>query len=81
MVRSPLDIHPRANNLVQVEYIEQDAVVTLNAYVSQASPPWGIGRISHTTLTTTPYVYDDTAGAGVCAYVIDTGILTTHNVC
>ncbi|KAI0129549.1 peptidase S8/S53 domain-containing protein [Xylariales sp. AK1849] len=65
-------------NHPEVEYVEQDAVVSINTYVSQSSPPWGIGRISHKTLTTTPYVYDDSAGEGVCAYVIDTGILTTH---
>ncbi|KAH6647480.1 peptidase S8/S53 domain-containing protein [Truncatella angustata] len=65
-------------NHPDVEYIEKDAVVTINTYVSQSSPPWGIGRISHTALTTTPYTYDDSAGTGVCAYVIDTGILTTH---
>ncbi|KAK6206639.1 hypothetical protein LQW54_007591 [Pestalotiopsis sp. IQ-011] len=66
-------------NHPDVEYIEQDAVVSINTYVTQSSPPWGLGRISHTALTTSTYVYDDSAGEGVCAYVIDTGILTTHN--
>jgi hypothetical protein len=54
--------------------------VQLNSYVTQSSPPWGIARISHSTLNTATYVYDSSAGSGVCAYVIDTGILTTHNV-
>ncbi|KAI1846082.1 hypothetical protein JX265_001004 [Neoarthrinium moseri] len=62
-----------------VEYVEQDAVVTLNAYTTQTGAPWGISRISHSSRQTTSYTYDDSAGTGVCAYVIDTGILTTHN--
>ncbi|KAK9775386.1 putative Cuticle-degrading protease [Seiridium cardinale] len=66
-------------NHPDVEYIEQDAVVSINTYVTQSSPPWGLGRISHQALSTSQYVYDDSAGTGVCAYVIDTGILTTHN--
>jgi hypothetical protein len=65
---------------VKVDYIEQDAVVSLNTYVTQTSPSWGIARISHQSLSTTQYVYDDSAGEGVCAYIIDTGILTTHSV-
>lgn len=52
----------------------------LNSYVTQSSPPWGIARISHQDLDTSTYVYDSSGGEGVCAYVIDTGILTTHNV-
>jgi hypothetical protein len=28
----------------------------------------------------TSYVFDDSAGAGITAYVVDTGIRTTHSV-
>ncbi|KAH8666432.1 proteinase T-like protein [Xylariales sp. PMI_506] len=66
-------------NHPDVEFVEQDAVVSINTYVSQSSPAWGIARISHKSLSTSTYVYDDSAGEGVCAYIIDTGILTTHN--
>ncbi|KAL6825142.1 subtilisin-like protein [Trichoderma camerunense] len=61
-----------------VEYIEQDAVVKINAYVSQTGAPWGLGRISHKARGSTTYVYDDSAGAGTCSYIIDTGVDATH---
>ena len=64
----------------QVEYVEQEAVYTINAYVSQTNAPWGIARISQKTSGKTTYVYDNSAGAGTCAYVIDTGIYTSHSV-
>jgi subtilisin family serine protease len=62
-----------------VAYIEQDAVVT--AYASQPNPPASLSlvRISqHVRDLTQPYYYNDLAGQGVTAYIIDTGILTTH---
>ncbi|KAF9137079.1 hypothetical protein BG015_002852 [Linnemannia schmuckeri] len=62
-----------------VAYIEQDAVV--NAYGTQPNPPatWGLVRISqHARDLTKPYYYNDLAGQGVTAYIIDTGIMTTH---
>ncbi|KAL6800757.1 subtilisin-like protein [Trichoderma sp. SZMC 28013] len=61
-----------------VEYIEQDAIVKVNAYVSQTGAPWGLGRISHKARGSTTYVYDDSAGAGTCSYIIDTGVDATH---
>ena len=48
--------------------------------------PWGLQRISHRepvtpkddfALTFT-YIYDDSAGAGVDVYIIDTGIQIDH---
>jgi membrane-bound inhibitor of C-type lysozyme len=65
----------------QVEYVEEEAIFTINAYVSQSGAPWGISRISHKSKGSTTYVYDDSAGEGTCAYVIDTGIYTGHSVC
>ncbi|KAF3073224.1 Cuticle-degrading protease [Trichoderma lentiforme] len=61
-----------------VEYIEQDAIVKVNAFVSQTGAPWGLGRISHKARGSTTYVYDDSAGAGTCSYIIDTGVDATH---
>ena len=66
--------------MLQVEYIEQDAVVTASDYVSQDNVPWGLARISHRTTGATSYVYDETAGEGTCSYVIDTGIYVNHTV-
>ena len=50
------------------------------ALTSTTAASWGLGRISHKARTLTTYVYDTSAGSGVCAYVIDTGILTSHSV-
>ncbi|KAK4151133.1 peptidase S8/S53 domain-containing protein [Chaetomidium leptoderma] len=66
-------------SLPDVEYVEEDAIFTINALVSQSGAPWGLGRISHQAKGSTSYVYDDSAGAGTCAYVIDTGIYTAHS--
>ncbi|KAF1911490.1 subtilisin-like protease [Ampelomyces quisqualis] len=84
------DIVETISNLPGVEYIEQDAVVNANlgefdsldkkAYVTQSSSTWGLSRISHVDRqnSSTSYVYDSTAGAGTCVYVVDTGIYTAH---
>lgn len=67
--------------LEQVEYVEEEAIFTINSYVSQSSAPWGIARLSQKSAGSTTYTYDDSAGEGTCAYVIDTGIYTDHSVC
>jgi subtilisin family serine protease len=60
-----------------VEYIEVDQVVVLDATQSPAT--WGIDRIDQRDLPlSNSYTYNFT-GAGVTAYIIDTGILITHN--
>jgi len=48
--------------------------------VTESSATWGISRISHKAAGASSYVYDDSAGAGTCSYVIDTGIYTAHAV-
>lgn len=60
----------------RVKFVEEDGVVT--ADVTQTNPPWGLDRIDQRNrpLSAT-YTYNFT-GAGVRAYVIDTGIRTTH---
>ncbi|KND88081.1 Cuticle-degrading protease [Tolypocladium ophioglossoides CBS 100239] len=64
--------------MLNVEYIEQDAMVTLNGFVSQSGSTWGLGRVSHLQPGATSYDYDSSAGAGTCAYVIDTGVEASH---
>ncbi|KAF2491457.1 subtilisin-like serine protease-like protein PR1A [Lophium mytilinum] len=64
--------------LPDVEYVEKDAIVKHQTYVSQTGAPWGLGRISHVAKGSTTYVYDNSAGTGTCAYVIDTGIYVSH---
>ena len=59
-----------------VEYIEADQVVSLDATQSPAT--WGIDRIDQRLLPlSNSYTYNFT-GAGVTAYIIDTGIRFTH---
>ncbi|CAK7238407.1 hypothetical protein SEUCBS140593_010657 [Sporothrix eucalyptigena] len=67
-------------NHPDVDYIEQDAFVHIDAYVTEhGNPlPWGLARISHATNTSQEYTYDDSAGASTCAYIIDTGIYVDH---
>ena len=48
------------------------------ALTTQTGATWGLGRISHVNKGSTSYIYDTSAGAGTCAYIIDTGIYTAH---
>ncbi|KXX81427.1 Cuticle-degrading protease [Madurella mycetomatis] len=66
------------SKLPEVEYIEQDAVVTTYDFVTQVDVPWGLARISHRTTGQTSYVYDESAGEGTCSYIIDTGVYVNH---
>jgi len=72
---TPLLIIPK------VEFVEQDLVVTISGTVTQNGAPWNLARISSRTLGSTEYRYDDTAGAGTCVYIIDTGVDGSHPVC
>jgi len=45
---------------------------------TQSGATWGLGAISHRTGSSTQYVYDTTAGQNTYAYVVDSGIITTH---
>ncbi|WEW60883.1 Secreted subtilisin-like serine protease sub5 [Emydomyces testavorans] len=63
----------------KVAFIEHDQVVKVGAYVEQkSSPSWGLGRVSHMKNGVESYYYDDSAGEGVWAYDIDTGVDITH---
>ncbi|MFI9007726.1 S8 family peptidase [Actinosynnema sp. NPDC053489] len=62
-----------------VATIEQDVLVTDALDATQTNPPsWGIDRIDQRALPlSASYTYNST-GAGVHAYVIDTGITPSH---
>ena len=60
----------------QVAYVEQDQEVTLST--TQSNATWGLDRIDQRDLPlNSTYTYTPT-GAGVRAYIIDTGIRTSH---
>lgn len=75
---SHLAILWRGSSIWQVEYIETDAVMRSSALVKQEDAPWGLARISSRQPDSTVYIYDDSAGEGVCAYILDTGIDVEH---
>ncbi|MEV5981531.1 S8 family peptidase [Streptomyces sp. NPDC052114] len=52
----------------------------LRATATQSNAPWGLDRIDQAKLPLSgTYTYPDTAGSGVTAYVIDTGVRITHS--
>jgi subtilisin family serine protease len=62
-----------------VASVEQNQTVNL-ADTTQSSAPWGLDRIDQSALPLSgTYTYPDTAGSGVTAYVIDTGVRITHS--
>ncbi|MGW1162991.1 S8 family peptidase [Streptomyces sp. NPDC002513] len=61
-----------------VASVEQNQTVHLTD-TTQSSAPWGLDRIDQAALPLSgTYTYPDSAGSGVTAYVIDTGVRITH---
>ncbi|CAM5526103.1 MULTISPECIES: S8 family peptidase [Streptomyces] len=61
-----------------VAAVEQNQRVSIDA--TQSNAPWGLDRIDQTSLPLSgTYTYPDSAGTGVTAYVIDTGVRITHS--
>ena len=46
---------------------------------TQTGATWGLGTVSHRVKGSTSYIYDTNAGVGTYAYIVDTGIIPTHN--
>ncbi|KAK4452145.1 subtilisin-like protease 6 [Podospora aff. communis PSN243] len=63
----------------EVAYVEQDQYITVNRQLVQGSATTGLSRLSHARVGSRGYVFDDTAGEGITAYVVDTGIRVTHS--
>ncbi|MBY0574604.1 MAG: S8 family serine peptidase [Undibacterium sp.] len=75
-VIAPASSVERLRAIAGVAYIEQDSKMSID--VVQTSPPTGLDRTSERLLALdNRYTYSET-GTGVHAYVIDTGIRSTH---
>lgn len=66
------------NNADCVSYLEADAYISINTLVTQTNATTGLARLSSTATGNTDYVFDDSAGEDITAFVVDTGIMTNH---
>lgn len=66
------------NAAEEVSYIEADAYMNLSALVRQSPAVSGLARLSAGTTGTSDYVFDDSAGQGIMAFIVDTGIMANH---
>lgn len=66
------------NNIKLVLWLEEDKGVSKQAQI-EPSPSWGLDRIDQRTRPGNNIYSYSTTGAGVDAYVVDSGILTTHS--
>jgi subtilisin family serine protease len=66
--------------LPDVEFVEEDSIVSINGVIAQEGAPWNLARLSSRTRTPgeDTYRYEESAGAGTCVYVVDTGVDGTH---
>ncbi|KKY39219.1 putative alkaline proteinase [Diaporthe ampelina] len=67
------------DQVIRVDQTEgTSTILSDRALTTQANSIWSLGDLSHLEAGATEYVYDETAGEGTTAYVLDTGIRLSH---
>ncbi|KAL0779516.1 hypothetical protein CaCOL14_004000 [Colletotrichum acutatum] len=66
-----------------VASVEPNRLVEIDALVTQDAAPWGLASLSSPNQLSSssdgqPYTYDDSAGEGSFAYILDTGVQVYH---
>ncbi|CAJ2500165.1 Uu.00g030180.m01.CDS01 [Anthostomella pinea] len=72
------DMMTEINAMGSVNFVEANQYVKALALQTQENATPGLIRLSNAEPGGTGYTFDDSAGTGITAYVVDTGILTTH---
>ncbi|KAL7791279.1 subtilisin-like serine protease [Trichoderma ceciliae] len=62
----------------EVAYIEADTKVQTTALVAQTNATPGLIRLTNKNVSGKDYIFDNSAAAGMTAYIVDTGIRVTH---
>lgn len=67
-----------------VKSIKEAHYVPMNSLIEQQNAPWSLASLSQPSSSEAPskqqsYIYDETAGEGTWAYVLDTGIDLNHD--
>ncbi|KAI0473588.1 subtilase [Xylariaceae sp. FL0804] len=72
------DMMSGIHGLSTVDFVERNQYVNASSLEIQSNSTPGLARLSHSEPGSSGYTFDTSAGRGIYAYVVDTGILTTH---
>ncbi|KAF3217692.1 Basic amino-acid permease [Orbilia oligospora] len=61
-----------------VAYVEPEQDAYTSEIITQSEATWGISELSNQASNTSTYYYDSSAGEGMYAYIIDSGINFSH---